>query len=866
MPSQASDEQLGDALLQSVEYGAFPQDEDVASATVPSSALPKLLEVVGKAREDTKVCRRTGLSDHRSLSTQNEVRKLSREAAPDVDGWIAQARKLQNDIKRSQDTAKEIVQQAEAGKETTARVQDAASKVSLLHTEIAYNESLAQAVEQLRDISSLLDSAQDAAVQGRVMHAIHTLEDADGAFKRLGLFGTTRVVGVLKNKEEQLKKAIVETVTDSWNGLISVDHTSHSISLQHSIEREATVDIDTVVEALTILNLLDNFITRLGRDLDKVIISPRLSMGTDRVVAAFKISGDNIQRDGPVNDGTVKATLRDIHVIAEYLSTRLPPSIAIPLSSKVVPIIASRLISNLLLPAVPLSTDGIESFQESLSYVLGLVEYLDELGWSGQSRLSDWVDKSAEIWLAKQKEAAISRVQTVYSKKVQQKKTVERAETQVISKGDALHAGDNQEDDWGADWTEEGETKEEKKEEIEEEDMSAWGEDEDATAVEAKEEEVKEKPADEEEADDWGADWGEDNDTKPTTTPKSKAKPAEQTTSNGKPATQKPSAHQEVTLRETYTVTEIPDAIMEIILQVISDVDTLNSPDLVKSAIAPASGGLYTIPSLLLAMYRATAVMHYSKDVASNMLIYNDCQRLSDRLRLFLQEQAEKDQTSILAQHLQPSKRLKPLLEADIKTIDGFGKRAYGREMESQRQIIRDHLEDAQGFQGCTNVPFATVCDDAIATAIDRIGDVKRQWQNVLSHSALLQSLGSLVSAALTKFVNDVEDMSDIAEDESRKLHGYCVSLATLSQHFQTEDGSGEMRDMASIYTPNWFKFQYLSEILDSSLADIKYFWTNGELKLEMEAGEVIGLIEALFAPSDHRRRAISEIRRTSMH
>jgi centromere/kinetochore protein ZW10 len=305
---------------------------------------------------------------------------------------------------------------------------------------------------------------------------------------------------------------------------------------------------------------------------------------------------------------------------------------------------------------------------------------------------------------------------------------------------------------------------------------------------------------------------------------------------------------------------------MEIILQVIGDVDTLNSPDLVKSALAPASGGLYAIPSLLLAMYRATAVMHYSKDIASNMLIYNDCQRLSDRLQILLQEQAGKDKTSTLPQHLQPSKRLKPMLEADIKTIDGFGKRAYGREMESQRQIIRDHLEDAQGFQGCTNVPFATVCDNAIATTIDRIGDVKRQWQDVLSHSALLQSLGSLVSAALTKFINDVEDMSDIAEDESRKLHGYCVSLATLSQHFQTEDGSGGVRDMVSIYTPNWFKFQYLSEILDSSLADIKYFWTDGELKLEMEAEEVVGLIEALFAPSDHRRRAISEIRRTSMH
>lgn len=50
-----SDEQIGDAILQSAEHGSFPQDGDVASATIPSSTIPKLLEKIGKAREDVKV-------------------------------------------------------------------------------------------------------------------------------------------------------------------------------------------------------------------------------------------------------------------------------------------------------------------------------------------------------------------------------------------------------------------------------------------------------------------------------------------------------------------------------------------------------------------------------------------------------------------------------------------------------------------------------------------------------------------------------------------------------------------------------------------------------------------------------------------
>jgi centromere/kinetochore protein ZW10 len=622
------------------------------------------------------------------------------------------------------------------------------------------------------------------------------------------------------------------------------------------------------VEALTKLGLFDSFLSRLSRDFDKIIVAPRLVIGSDQVVAAIEIEGDDIRIAGHLIDMSVRATLEDIQAMADYLSTRLPPAVATPLSEKLVPVIASRLISSWLRPAVPLSMDGVHDFQEILSLVLGLAEYFDELEWLGQNRLRDWVDKSAEIWLASRKEAAIATVQRLLPRRVQEKTTVERVETQMITKGDAMLGGkEEQEEDWGAEWgDEEGEQTQEKtehkaqEEDVEDEDMSAWGIDEEAEHQDEPNEQIKAEEkvdAGEEDTEAWG--WGEDEEAQPVP-PAKRAAP--QHASNGT-ASAPQNSTKEVTLRETYTVTAIPDSIIEIIMHVVSDVGTLNQPELVKSAIAPASGGLYSIPSLLMAMYRAIAATHYSKDVAGNMLIYNDCTRLSDRLRLFLEEQAVNDTTSTLPHHLRPSVRLK--LDDDITAIEAFGKRAYGREMESQRTIIRDLLDGAQGFQTCTTAPFAAECDNAIAMTIDRIGEVKRQWQNILSHSALLQSLGSIVSTALTKFITDVEDMPDIAEDESRKLHGYCVSLSSLASLFQTDDNSGEARDMTGIYTPNWFKFQYLGEILDSSLADIRMFWSDGELKLEMEAEEVVDLIKALFAESEHRRKAIGEIRRTSI-
>lgn len=55
MPSRSSDDQLSNAILQSVEDGFYPEDEDVVSAELPPSALTSLSELLEQARTDVKV-------------------------------------------------------------------------------------------------------------------------------------------------------------------------------------------------------------------------------------------------------------------------------------------------------------------------------------------------------------------------------------------------------------------------------------------------------------------------------------------------------------------------------------------------------------------------------------------------------------------------------------------------------------------------------------------------------------------------------------------------------------------------------------------------------------------------------------------
>jgi centromere/kinetochore protein ZW10 len=234
------------------------------------------------------------------------------------------------------------------------------------------------------------------------------------------------------------------------------------------------------------------------------------------------------------------------------------------------------------------------------------------------------------------------------------------------------------------------------------------------------------------------------------------------------------------------------------------------------------------------------------------MLIYNDASRLADQL--------DKYQTG------QPAtSRLR--LSNDIKTLTTFARRAYSSAMDSQRTILRDLLDGAQGFGNCTTAPYKAACEAAVSDATHHLRTVYKQWKPILSNPALLQSVGSLLATLISKIIADVEDLPDISEADSKQLQALIESVSEIRDLFSFKDDDGEdgtVRDQTPSFCPNWIKFQYLGEIMVSSLADIKYSWHEGGMNLDFGPEEVVGLIEALFADSPLRRAAIGEIRRSA--
>lgn len=814
---------LTPAILQYVNTGAYPESEDVVTAELSSDSLANILQELRKEQNDVK----------------QVIRSLSSSTAPDIDTWISRAKELQVDIQRSRDTAREIVAQAEAGKELKAKVLDSGNKVQLLEKEVSFNEALTGTLEHIRYASGVLNQAQDEAVKGRVQIALERLEQAEASIGGLQSVEGSKAVGILLKRAAALRDNLHDANLANWNQLVQVKLEDKSITIHGSREGVPEVTLESTVATAPALEVFDRLVQKLSRDVERAILKPLLSRDSSGKPGALSVSGETIACGRSSNDDHSSTIFSDLKTLVDFLSSKLPKDVVKALSQQLMSALTSRLDRYWLEPSIPLEMSQMGSFQGTLNGVQDFVQFLDNHGWENTTELREWVGNAPRSWLTKRRENLLGDVRNLVFEGLNETKTVERVETQMVSQAEAL-AKPEADDDWDTAWDE----PEELAETVPKKEEPAEDDDDDGSAWDMEDLDDEKKTDDDGGEDAWG--WGDEEGSQKASSPVAAKK--EPVKADGESKTSAKPAEQEMTLRETYTVTSIPDGILETIQQVISDAESLAGPEFASSPVTPAAAGLYSLPTLALAIYRATASTAYTKLATGNMLIYNDASRLSDQLRAWQASQP-------------PASRLR--LDNDAKALDQFAKRAYSAEMESQRIIIRDLLDGAQGFANCTEEPFKTECSSAIDQTIHRLHEVQNQWQPVLAQSALLQSLGSLLSTATAKIITDIEDLGDIGDADSKQLKALLDRVTELKALFAQQDpNTGEVSDMTFIYCPNWLKFQYMAEILESSLADIKYLWKEGELSLEFDPEEVVDLIEALFADSDLRRRAVADIKR----
>jgi centromere/kinetochore protein ZW10 len=509
-----------------------------------------------------------------TICQQNEISSLSSENTFDADDWIVQAKQLHADIERSRVTARDIVAQHEHTKPLEAKVEDASAKVGLIETEIAFNQAVAETLEEVQRLCQQLDSGRTALANGQITTAIDQLEVTDTAIGGDTFFTNTNVMSILSLEVSRLRQEIEEALRLRWSEQLKVDQEKGEFRI---IKKEGADSLETTIAALSRLDILMSASDQFHKDLISTILDPIVLPRKDGSSYAVAVTEAGVSIDSKPSKATVADTLSRIRELLNYLRQNLPSSIMDALSLALIPAIASKMISGWLSSAIPTDLIGLDDFEVTLDQVLQFTKTIESWGWSGQEELVSWVNQAPRLWLTRRRVDSLDSVRKVLAASKGTTKQVERVEIEKVSRADGALLDHATNDDWDAGWDEEKE--ETAAEQIknaqpeDDDDLDAWGLDDDA------QEEAKPDaptPTADEDADDaWG--WGDDDEEDKGGKPQLSQPVAISMPTNGA-STKHSASPREVTLREVYTVTDVPDSILQIIQQQIADSKDISQP------------------------------------------------------------------------------------------------------------------------------------------------------------------------------------------------------------------------------------------------------------------------------------------------
>ena len=193
-------------------------------------------------------------------------------------------------------------------------------------------------------------------------------------------------------------------------------------------------------------------------------------------------------------------------------------------------------------------------------------------------------------------------------------------------------------------------------------------------------------------------------------------------------------------------------------------------------------------------------------------------------------------------------------MEADC--LDNISAQWREALMNIQLNALHESLDGTDSFAR-TDMPDQY---DACVRSIEQIEHILTHlssvWSQVMRADELMWLLCQLVDAIFVRVLREMEDLQDISEQESNRLAELCRKLM---------DTASKVLHGSETDVPTYFKFAYLPDILQGSLADIEYLLfdnESGSALADYTRDEMNLLVRALFADTPQRRRLLDRIQR----
>ncbi|EWZ93696.1 hypothetical protein FOWG_06372 [Fusarium oxysporum f. sp. lycopersici MN25] len=608
--TEQAPQQLSDALVAFSLEGRFPDNISVLPP-VSETDLQPAIQALAKAKRDLEA----------------ELHTINQETKQDVDSWIRNSKTLQEDIFRSKAMANEIERQSEAPDASGEAIQDAEEKAEFLNREVQYSQQLHGALQGIKRVNQLLSEVEAAKNERRILDSLRLLEKSWEAIDQIGVSKTCRVMKLLNLRSFELKSSVHEVFDHIWKTLIHADIETRQFAVYNAVEDEQ-MNLSDAVVGLQAYKEVDERMEQLWRNVDAAIISPRMDI-KNNTLPTIQADGEVLKLSGEASR-SVDALLTDLETSFTFLAQKLPSDLLPPLGNFMMADVIPKLIGEWLEVAVPSSLKKMGNFQAMIKRAREFCQSLTQHGYTGFTDLQDWVDNAPSIWLGKCRETTLDSVRSKLLGGIGESKQVEKVEKQMVSLAEGKEitktpggaAANTEAADWGADWGDAWEEDNEQPEvqnkfaskgpgsaKADEDDgADAWGWDEEDTTTEAKD--IKEAPEKDEEDDSaaaWG--WGEEDTTQePVHAPKPKGK-----------APNAQNETRELVLKETYSVSSMPEPVLELIYAILEDGAALTRDDVEYAPVAATAPGLFGLPTFALALFRAISPHYYSRSEGGNM-------------------------------------------------------------------------------------------------------------------------------------------------------------------------------------------------------------------------------------------------------
>ncbi|KAL2133111.1 hypothetical protein VTI74DRAFT_2913 [Chaetomium olivicolor] len=827
--------QLAQALVDFSLKGAFPEDA-VSSLPLDAESLPAAIKALADAK----------------AKLQAEIHAINEETAEDVRTWQTNAQLVQDDILRSKALAAEIIKASETPAVSGRVVQEIEAKADFLIRELNYNSQVQEALRGIKTVNQTLDEVEQARDERRILDALHLLERSWKEMDRIGVNRSCHAVKLLDIRAFELKSDVHEVFDHVWNTLIKVDIEGQSVSISN-VRADEPMSLEDAVIGLKAYKEVDQRLSRLWQDINSAILVPRMDITRDPL-PGIHVEDSTLEVRGSA-DRSLQSLFADLESVFAFLNQRLPADLADTISATLLPETIHKVTNVWLDSAVPSTLQDMDRFQEVIAEAKDFCARLTALGFSNLGGLQEWTENAPRVWLSKCRAAALDSVRIKLSQGLGAPKQVEKVEKQMVSKSEGEQLVANgavaSSDDYGWDaWDDGGNAApeetingdEHKPPEGDDDGTDAWGWGEEETAEEHKEEPQEGKPDDEDDPSAaWG--WGDDANDEDQGPPKPQAAREEPQT-------------RELVLRETYSITSMPQPVLDLIFSILEDGAALTQDIYAGSPVSTQAAGLFSLPTLALAMFRAISPYYYSPEIGGNMYLYNDSSYLAEQLSNFAA-------TWKTREDLHPRAKAMLRLDNDVKSLQSFATRAYTNELSLQKTVLRDLLGGEQ------NLIQQDRTAAAVAPAVSHVRSLAAAWENILSRSVWQQAVGGLVDAVAVKIIGDVMDLPSIGQDEAYDIAKMIASVEELDDLFlpsRLQGKKGAKKEEGEVpitaqFAGNWLRLKYLSEVLQSNLRDVRFLWVEGELSLYFTAEEVVDLVLVSFEDNVRTREVIREIR-----